>query len=130
MVIGKTAHTVPAVAEPGTLAIMNIPGVMQWSRDFIPKDTTWKNEVPARIGLMVGAYRPILYASKISCPVLIMYAKDDLLCPSESVEKTGSKIQKAEVIGFPVGHFAVYTGELFNQFVQKQSEFLLKHLKT
>ncbi len=128
MVRGTSPHTVPAIADPGTFAIMNTPDVMQWYHEFVPKDSTWKNEVPARILLMISAYRPIMYARKITCPVLIMYARDDTLCPWKPIERTGSRIQKAEVIGFPVGHFAVYRGELFKQMVMKQAEFLFRHL--
>ena len=130
MIRGKAPHTVPAIAEPGTFAIMNSPDAIFWYDAFIPKDTAWKNEVPARIVLMISAYRPIMYASKISCPVLIMYAKNDLLIPWKSVERAGAKIQNAEVIGLPVGHFEVYTGELFKQMIQKQADFLKRHLAT
>jgi pimeloyl-ACP methyl ester carboxylesterase len=125
---GKAPHTVPAIAEPGTFAIMNTPDAMAWCDAFVPKDTTWKNEVPARIGLMISAYRPIMYASKIPCPVLIMYAKYDLLIPWKSIARAGSKIKNAEVIELPVGHFEVYTGELFKQMIQKQTDFLKKYL--
>jgi pimeloyl-ACP methyl ester carboxylesterase len=69
-----------------------------------------------------------MYASRIQCPVLIMYAKNDSLIPAKAVERMGSKIHNAELIGLPVGHFYVYTGELFKQIVQKQATFLLRNL--
>ena len=87
-----------------------------------------KNEVPARICLIISAYRPIMYARRIQSPVLIMYAKNDSLIPAKAVEKMGSRIPNAEVIGLPAGHFDVYTGELFKQVVEKQAEFLAVHL--
>jgi len=33
------------------------------------------------------------------------------------------------VIGLPVGHFDVYTGELFKEVVEKQAGFLKGHLQ-
>jgi dienelactone hydrolase len=128
MITGKVPHMVPAVAEPGTFACMNTPDAMQGYNTLVPKDSTMKNEVPARILLMISAYRPIMYARRISCPMLIMYAKNDSLIPAKAVERMGSKIPNAEIIGLPVGHFDVYTGELFKQVVEKQAEFLLRNL--
>ena len=128
MVAGKGPHMVPAVADPGTFACMNTPDAMEGYKTLVPKDFTMNNEVPARILLMISAYRPIMYARRISCPVLIMYAKNDSLIPAKAVERMGSKIPDAEVIGLPVGHFDVYTGELFKQVVHKQVTFLLRNL--
>ena len=128
MVTGRPAHVVPAVAEPGTFACMNTPDAMEGYYTLVPPDSDMKNEVPARILLMISAYRPIMYARRIKCPVLIMYAKNDSLIPARAVEKMGQRYPNAEFIGLPAGHFEVYTGELFKQVVQKQAEFLARHL--
>jgi pimeloyl-ACP methyl ester carboxylesterase len=128
MVKGNGPHMVPAVAEPGTFACMNTPDAMQGYNALVPKDSTMKNEVPARILLMIPAYRPIMYARRINCPVLIMYARNDSLIPAKAVERMAYKIANAEVICLPVRHFDVYTGEMFKQIVQKQTEFLLRNL--
>lgn len=77
---------------------------------------------------MISVYRPGLYVSRITCPGLIMYAKDYMFTPWKTIEKAGAKILKPEVIGFPIGHFDVSMGELFHRMVQKQAEFLLRHL--
>jgi uncharacterized protein len=128
MITGKDPHMVPAVAEPGTFACMNTPDAMQGYYTLVPPDSPMKNEVPARITLMISAYRPIMYARRIGCPVLIMYAKNDSLIPAKAVERMGSRIPNSEVIGLPAGHFDVYTGELFKKVVMKQAEFLTSHL--
>jgi dienelactone hydrolase len=128
MVTGGAPHMVPAVAEPGTFACMNTPDAMKGYYTLVPPDSDMKNEVPARITLMIGAYRPIMYSRRIKCPVLIVYAKNDSLIPARAVEKMGSRLPDAEVIGLEAGHFEVYTGELFKQVVEKQAEFLARHL--
>lgn len=128
MIRGKAPHTVPAVGEPGTFALMNTPECMVGYYALVPEDTTWKNEIPARFMLMISAYRPTGYARKVSCPALVMYAKRDTLVPYRAVEKMGRKMTRAEVVGLDVGHFDVYTGELFNQVVKRQAEFLKRNL--
>jgi dienelactone hydrolase len=129
MVTGKAPHLVPAVAEPGTFACMNTPDAMQGYYTLVPPGSEMKNEVPARICLMISAYRPIMYAPKIPCPVLLMYAENDSLIPSRAVVKTGERIPRAEVVGLPVGHFEVYTSELFKKVVERQADFLANYLK-
>jgi len=52
-----------------------------------------------------------------------MYVKNDSLLPSKAVEKMGFRILNAEVVDPPVGHFDVYTGEMFKQVVEKQADF-------
>ena len=128
MVTRKGPHMVPVVAEPGTFACMNTPDAMQGYYTLVPPDSPMKNEVPARICLIISAYRPIMYARRIQSPVLIMYAKNDSLIPARAVERMGSRIPNAEVVGLSAGHFDVYTGELFKQVVEKQAEFLAVHL--
>ncbi len=129
MVTGGPPHRVPAVGEPGTFALMNTPECMPGYYSLVPKDTSWKNAVPARFNLMVSAYRPTMYARKVPCPVLLMYAKNDSLIPWKAVERMGRKIRDAEVIGLPAGHFDVYTGDLFRDVAQRQAGFLEKNLR-
>ena len=69
-----------------------------------------------------------MFARRIQCPVLIMYAKNDSPIPAKAVERMGSRTPNAEVIGLPARHFDVYTGELFKQVVEEQAEFLIGHL--
>lgn len=128
MATGGPPHTVPAVGEPGAFALMNTPECMQGYYALVPKDTTWKNEVPARFNLMISAYRPIMHARKVHCPVLLMYARNDSLIPWRTVERMGGRIRGAEVVGLPAGHFDVYTGDLFEEVVERQAGFLTRHL--
>ena len=78
--------------------------------------------------MTITMYRPIMYARKITCPVLIIYAQKDSLIAAKVVEKTASRIRNAEVVSLPVSHFEVYTGELFEQLVEKQAQFLSRYL--
>jgi pimeloyl-ACP methyl ester carboxylesterase len=123
---GKDPHVVPTVAKPGEFAMMNTPESLPGYMSIIPPDLEFKNETPARISLMLAAYRPIMYAKRISCPVLMIYAMKDSLCPWKAIGKTAAKITNSEVVGLNVGHFDVYTGEVFKQIVEKETDFLLQ----
>ncbi len=58
----RSPYYIPAVGNPDTFAVMNTPEAMQGFLAILPKDSTWKNECPARIMLTVTMYRPIRYA--------------------------------------------------------------------
>jgi len=128
LLLGKEPHRVPAVGEPDTFALMNTPECMAGYHSLVPKNTSWKNEVPARFALMVGLYRPTAYARRIPCPVLLIYARQDTLIPCRAVEKTAAKIPRAKALGLDAGHFDVYTGALFEEVVRTQADFLADHL--
>lgn len=125
----KAPHTVRAVGEPGTFALMNTPECMAGYLALVPKDTAWKNEVPARFTLMVPFYRPTIYAGRITCPALVVYARRDSLIPSRAVERTAARIPRAEVVALDAGHFDVYTEPLFGQVSRRQASFLAEHLE-
>jgi len=103
------------VAEPGFLAL-NPPGL------------AWPNQAAARVTLRVGAYRPIRNAARVRCPVLFAIADDDVITPPDLAVKAAELMPRAEVRHYPGGHFDPYVGELFEQVVGDQTEFLLANL--
>jgi len=121
-------YYIPVVAEPGVFALMNTPEAMPGFLAIVPKVTTWKNEAPARILLTLPMYRPISYAAKINCPVLMIYAEKDSLISPKAVEKTAAKIKDVRKVLLPTGHFEVYTGETFEKVVKMEADFLCEKL--
>lgn len=126
--IGKVHH-VPVVADPDEFAVMNTPGSREGYLSLIPEDSSWKNECPARILLSIPFYRPVRYAPRIKCPVLIIYAENDTLIPPEAVRKTASKIRNVKAECFDVGHFDVYFDPVFSEATKIEAEFLKENLR-
>lgn len=121
-------HYVPVVAKPGNFGLLNSQDAYEGYYSLIPEDYTFENSCPARIGLMIGTYRPIRYASRISCPVLMVVAEKDSLISPSAARKTALKIPGAEFVSLDCGHFEVYTGTLFQKVAAMEGEFLKKHL--
>lgn len=128
MLTGRTPHTVPVVADPNTFAIMNTPESKFGYLALVPPGSSWKNEAPARLFLTLPLYRPISYARKIQCPVLIVCARNDSLIPQDMVKKMVTKIPGAEIVSFPVGHFDIYKGDPFEKVVSAEADFLCRVL--
>ena len=52
---------------------------------LVPETSSWRNALPARIGLSVPWYSPLKNASKVECPALIIAATKDSLIPVSAV---------------------------------------------
>ncbi|MEW6079878.1 MAG: alpha/beta fold hydrolase [Thermodesulfobacteriota bacterium] len=121
-------HYVPVVTDPGRFGLMNTPDAMSGFLALVPKDTAWENKAPARIALTLAGYRPVSYASRIQCPVLMVCAEKDSLIPAAAVRKCAAKIRNARLEVLPVGHFEVYVGELFEKVSAMEADFLAEKL--
>jgi hypothetical protein len=92
-------------------------------------DSSWVNQVAARIGLRVGLYRPGKLAAKLGCPTLWCVADDDSLCPADATVKLAGAAPKGEIKRYPTGHFEIYVGEMWEQVFGDELEFLRRHLR-
>jgi poly(3-hydroxyalkanoate) synthetase len=118
---------IPAVGPPGSLAPISAPGAAEGYQSIMGPN--FRNEMQARGVLGILANRPILAASKLSCPLLLVLAEQDNIAPPSAVRKVARRTG-AEVLALPSGHFDIYTGELFERSVTAQVDFLRRVLET
>lgn len=122
------AHYVPTVGKPGTLAVMTSDDADEGYRKLAPPG--FRFEVAARIGLTAGLYRPVRYASKVRCPVLVQVCERDSVAPVASTEQVIRLLgSHAEAERYPIGHFEPYFGAHFERSVSDQLAFLQRHLQ-
>lgn len=121
------AHYVPTVGKPGTLAVMTSDDADEGYRKLAPPD--FRFEVAARIGLTAGLYRPVRYAGRVRCPVLVQVCERDSVAPVESAEQVIRLLgSSGEAQRYPIGHFEPYFGTHFERSVSDQLAFLQRHL--
>jgi dienelactone hydrolase len=125
---GRPPHMIAATGPPGSRSVMNTPDAEHGMRAITSPDSTWRNEVAARIALHVGSYRPARRAARIGCPILFCVADNDDLTAPGLVLRAADKAPHAEVKRYPIGHFDIYRGEWFERAVADQTEFLTRHL--
>jgi pimeloyl-ACP methyl ester carboxylesterase len=122
------AHYVPTVGRPGTLAVMSSEDADEGYRKLAPPG--FRFEVAARIGLTVGLYRPVRYASRVRCPVLVQICQRDSVAPVDAAEQVIRLLgSHGEAQRYPIGHFEPYFGEPFERSVSDQLDFLQRHLR-
>ncbi|MGE5380065.1 MAG: alpha/beta hydrolase [Methylocystaceae bacterium] len=115
---------VPVVAEPGKLACLNQPGVVQEYMKSIPPESEWVNQCPASIFLTLPLYRPIKLAAMVKCPVLMIKAEEDNIISASAMIETAKRIEQVRLIEIKGGHFDFYEGEIFESLYQKELSFL------
>jgi fermentation-respiration switch protein FrsA (DUF1100 family) len=122
------AHYVPTVGRPGSLAVMTSEDADEGYRRLAPPG--FRFEVAARIGLTVGLYRPVRYASRVQCPVLVQVCERDSVAPVASAEQVLRLLgPHGEARRYPIGHFEPYFGAHFERSVSDQVAFLQRHLR-
>ncbi len=126
---GRPPHMLASVGPPGSHAVMNSPDAEAGFRALNPPGLAWPNEAAARITLRVGAYRPIRKAARVHCPILFAIADDDVITPPDLAVRAAARAPRSEVRHYPGGHFDPYVGQLFEQVVSDQTDFLLAHLR-
>jgi dienelactone hydrolase len=125
----RRPHYVPVAGPPEKFAVLNGPDAEQGFQALIPPGHDFPNRCAARVLLTMGLYRPIRFASKIECPVLMVLAEDDLYIPAAAVVKGSERIPHADLVRRPGGHFDIYQGNNFDEVSSLEAAFLARHLR-
>lgn len=124
---GLSAHKIPIVGKPGSIAMVTAPGAFEGYSKLASEG--FVNEVCTRILLRTHGFSPINHAKDVQCPVLLQICEKDNLVSISSVLETAQILgEYAEVKKYPIGHFDIYSGEHFEKSVSDQIEFFKKHL--
>ena len=123
--LGLSAHKIPLVGKPGTMAFLPVAEAYEGYSKIASKH--FVNEVCARIVLRSHGFEPAKHIHNVGCPVLIQICDYDKLAPVRP--ETEEELRKyAEVIRYPIGHFEIYAGDNFEKAVSDQLEFFKKIL--
>ena len=120
---------VPVVADPGEFAALDSPGAKVGYEAIVP-DADWPNQVAARVFLQVPFYRPISAADEVECPTLVIEAEEDEVVPSGPVDDLVETLPDVERVRYEMGHFDAYLQPAFDRVVERQADFLARHLGT
>ena len=125
---GRAPAMIPLAGPPGSLALMNAPDALPGYRALLPQNSTFRNEVAARVAPTIMTYRPGREAHKIAFPILFCISDTDSVTPPEQTERYARTAPRGEIKHYDAGHFEFYLGEPFELLVADQAEFLTRHL--
>lgn len=130
-VIGRQPYRVPAIGEPGGLAMMTSPDALPMAERLAGDrydELIAENDVAARIALRVPFYSPGRVAQRITAPTLVQLAKHDIVTPYDVALKAARRIPKGEVRSYDCSHFEPYVEPHFDTVVTDQVDFLTRHV--
>jgi dienelactone hydrolase len=127
---GRPPLMIATAGKPGELALMTAPDAYAGYLRLVPENLPMRNEVAARIGFKLIAYRPGRSTKKISCPILFCVCESDSVAPAGATLRYAAKAPRGEVKRYPEGHFDIYVDDAFERAVADQIAFLDKHLIT
>jgi dienelactone hydrolase len=128
MVLRRSPAMIPLAGRPGSLALMNAPDALPGYEALLPPDTTFRNEVAARVAPTIMAYRPGRAAKKIKFPILFCVSNTDSVTPPEQTVQYARTAPFGEIKRYDAGHFDFYLGEPFEALARDQVEFLTRQL--
>lgn len=126
----RPPHLVPAVGRPGQLAAMTDPEAEPGFRAIVGAESLWRNEFAARLMLTLPVYRPGKRSERLGMPLLVCVADADRITPPRPAVRAAERAPRGELRRYPGGHFALYLGDMFEQVVTDQVNFLGKHVIT
>ncbi len=113
---------------PGERAIFTSSDGEKNKRLLVPQGVHWENRVSARALLRLPFYRPITYAPRVQCPLLVCVGDRDTADSPQAALKTALAAPYGEVRRYDCGHYDFYAGEIFEQVVADECAFLVHHL--
>ncbi|WP_319446727.1 MULTISPECIES: alpha/beta hydrolase [unclassified Mycobacterium] len=129
MVFHRHPAMIPLAGAPGSLALMNAPDALPGYEALLPPDTTFRNEVAARVAPTIMAYRPGRAVKKIKFPILFCVSNTDSVTPPVQTLRYARTAPRGEIKRYDAGHFDFYLGEPFEALVRDQIEFLTRQLQ-
>jgi fermentation-respiration switch protein FrsA (DUF1100 family) len=124
----QTPSFVKVMGEPGERAVFTSPDVARDHQHLVPEGVQWKNRISARALLRLPLYRPITYAPRAQCPLLLCVGDRDTADSPQAAVKTAQAAPYGEVRRYDCDHYDFYAGEIFEQAVADQCTFLVQHL--
>ena len=128
MVFRRPPAMIPLAGPPGSVALMNAADALPGYEALLSPDTTFRNEVAARVAPRIATYRPGRVAKKIKFPILFCVSNTDIVTPPAQTLRYARTAPRGEIKRYDAGHFDFYLGEPFEALVRDQVEFLTRQL--
>jgi uncharacterized protein len=125
----RAPRMIPLAGPPGSIALMNASDALRGYEALLPADTTFRNEVAARVAPTIMAYRPGRAVKKINFPILFCVSNTDTVTPPTQTLRYARTAPRGEIKRYDAGHFDFYIGEAFEALARDQVEFLTRHLR-
>jgi uncharacterized protein len=123
---GRAPHYLPIAGSPGDIAALPVTGARAGYRQLLDAAANGKDDIAARVLLRLPLYRPVRYASRVHCPMLVQVADNDRVTPPRAAERAAHLAPRGTLQRYPAGHFDFYSGATFRDTTREQLAFLMR----
>jgi dienelactone hydrolase len=128
---GRPPVYIPLVGPPGATAALTTDDAMTgYVGNLVPEVTTWQNRYTPRLNLRFPLYRPVRGAKRIGCPIQVAVCDRDTVTFPEPAARVAELAPRGEARHYDSDHYEIYVGDVFEQAVAHQTEFLRRILRT
>lgn len=117
----------PIIGHENDIAAMTTADAWDGYLSLLPKNANWENKTRARIFLEVANYNLIRFVHKLTMPTLVITGQNDTVIPEQIVRNAAQKMPNSEYLLLNSNHFELCTGQIFEQNIALQIDFLSKH---
>lgn len=125
--LGRGPYLVSVVGDSGGAAVFTEPEAKAAFEALGGEAVGWVNALAPRMLFALPRYRNGT-AEKLHMPVLMCVGDQDLQASPRFAVRIASAMNNVELHRYPIGHFDVYTGTLFEEISAVETEFLHRHL--
>lgn len=115
----------PSAENPSVSDFGGPLGSAFWRRLPRPPLGGWENRMLARGLAALDDFVPMNEVAKVTCPVLLIAARDDDMVPLAFVERAHALAPAGQLAVFDCGHFDLYVGSDQPANARRQAEFLV-----
>lgn len=117
-------------AAAGELALLGTSDSKAYLKKVGPNPRGgWQNKIWGRLGAEILFYSPLDHLAKVEAPVLMVAARQDTLCPWETILKAQTLAASIDLYSDDVGHFDYYRGGPgYERALAAELKFLRQHL--
>jgi fermentation-respiration switch protein FrsA (DUF1100 family) len=126
---GRSPYLVPVVAVSGQVAVFTEPDARATFEALGGEATGWKNALAPRFLFALPRYEKGT-AERLTMPVPVCLADDDLQASSEFAAQVAARAPAAQVRRYAGGHFDVYVDPLFERISDDEATFLRTQLRS
>ncbi|MFI1396185.1 alpha/beta hydrolase [Streptomyces sp. NPDC020681] len=119
---------IAVVDEPGTSAVVTVPGAKEGWYGMVPPGVDFDNRVTAAVGAELVTLNASRKSRKIKSPLLVCVSDHETLMDPRIAVKTAERAPRGVVIRYPADHFEVYHTPLVDGIIADQVDFLTRHL--
>jgi uncharacterized protein len=124
---GLPPYYIKVFGKPGETAVFTDPTLQPRFDTMMRESRSWRNEFTPRFYLALPRYKHGT-AERIKMPLLVCVADHDVYTSPTFHAWVATQAPRGEVRHYPAEHFDFYHGEMFEQVVRDQIDFLHTHL--